>query len=111
MKVVLNQAQQAVYFSRAPIAYPRDEMAKKQPALSQDCPPLRHIGIYAYRVGFLKQYVRLAESPLEHCESLEQLRVLWHGYPIAVKVLDNAPPVGVDTPEDLARVRAAWEAQ
>ena len=111
VKVVLNQAQQAVYFSRAPIAYPRDEMAKKQPALSQDCPPLRHIGIYAYRAGFLKQYVRLAESPLEHCESLEQLRVLWHGYPIAVKVLDNAPPAGVDTPEDLARVRAVWEAQ
>ena len=111
VKVVLNQAQQAVYFSRAPIAYPRDEMAKKQPALSQDCPPLRHIGIYAYRVGFLKQYVRLAESPLERCESLEQLRVLWHGYPIAVKVLDNAPPAGVDTPEDLARVRAVWAAQ
>ena len=111
VKVVLNQAQQAVYFSRAPIAYPRDEMAKKQPALSQDCPPLRHIGIYAYRVGFLKQYVRLAESPLERCESLEQLRVLWHGYPIAVKVLDNAPPAGVDTPEDLERVRAVWAAQ
>ena len=111
VKVVLDQRRNALYFSRAPIAYPRDEMAKKQPALSQDCPPLRHIGIYAYRVGFLKQYVRLAESPLERCESLEQLRVLWHGYPIAVKVLDNAPPVGVDTPEDLARVRAAWEAQ
>ena len=111
VKVVLNQAQQAVYFSRASIAYPRDEMAKKQPALSPSCPPLRHIGIYAYRVGFLKQYVRLTESPLEICESLEQLRVLWHGYPIAVKVLDNAPPAGVDTSEDLARVQAAWEAQ
>ena len=104
VKVVLNQAQQAVYFSRAPIAYPRDEMAKKQPALSQDCPPLRPIGI-------LKQYVRLTESPLERCESLQQLRVLWHGYPIAVKVLDNAPPAGVDTPEDLTRVRAVWAVQ
>lgn len=104
VKVVLNQAQEALYFSRAPIAYPRDSMLAKSEQLPQPL-PLRHIGIYAYRVGFLKQYAAMTESPLETCESLEQLRVLWHGYPIAVSVLDDAPPAGVDTADDLARVR------
>lgn len=108
VKVVLDKQQQALYFSRAPIAYPRDLMLQNAQTLPNPS-PLRHIGIYAYRVGFLKQYAQLAESPLEVCESLEQLRVLWHGFPIAVEVLDHAPPAGVDTSEDLARVRELWQ--
>ena len=105
VKVVLNQAGNALYFSRAPIAYPRDLMLADKPKLPQPA-PLRHIGIYAYRVDFLKKYANLSASPLEICESLEQLRVLWHGYEIAVEVLDFVPPAGVDTAEDLARIRA-----
>lgn len=104
VKVVLNHADNALYFSRAPIAYPRNIMLANEQRLFEP-KPLRHIGIYAYRVGFLKQYAQLAESPLEVCESLEQLRVLWHGYSIAVEVLADAPPAGVDTAEDLERVR------
>lgn len=107
VKVVLDKQQNALYFSRAPIAYPRDSMAD---AVLPDPKPLRHIGIYAYRVGFLKAYAAMSESPLEQIESLEQLRVLWHGYPIAVEILENAPPAGVDTPEDLVRVRQTFQA-
>jgi len=100
VKVVLDAQNTALYFSRAPIAFPRDTpMALPQPA------PLRHIGIYGYRVGFLKQFPKLAQSPLELTESLEQLRALWHGYRIAVHITDHAPGAGVDTPEDLERVR------
>ena len=106
VKVVLNQQGNALYFSRAPIAYPRANMAQHK---LPNPTPLRHIGIYAYRVRFLRQYIQLSESPLELTESLEQLRVLWHGYPIAVEVVDNAPPTGVDTAEDLARVRTLWQ--
>lgn len=109
VKVVLNQQGNALYFSRAPIAYPRDTMLANQQTLPEHT-PLRHIGIYAYRVGFLKQYAQLTESPLEHIEKLEQLRVLWHGFDIAVEVLDFAPPAGVDTLEDLQRVRAVFQA-
>ena len=108
VKVVLNQAGNALYFSRAPIAYPRDLMLADKPKLPQPA-PLRHIGIYAYRVDFLKKYANLSASPLEICESLEQLRVLWHGYEIAVEVLDFVPPAGVDTAEDLARIRAYFD--
>ena len=68
--------------------------------------PLRHIGLYAYRAGFLRRFPSLPPSPLEAIEALEQLRVLWHGERIAVHVSDMAPGPGVDTPEDLARVRA-----
>ena len=97
VKVVLNQQHEALYFSRAAVPYDR----------TQSVPTYyRHIGIYAYRVGFLKQYAQLATSPLEIAESLEQLRVLWHGYRIAVHLASELPPAGVDTPEDLARVRA-----
>lgn len=102
VKVVFDKHGNALYFSRAPIAYPRDSMDAQQ--LPQSL-PLRHIGIYAYRTGFLHQYNKLDASPLEHIESLEQLRVLWHGNRIAVEVLDSAPPGGVDTPDDLERVR------
>lgn len=100
VKVVLDAQGMALYFSRAPIAYPRDAPA----ALPQPA-PLRHIGIYGYRVGFLKQFPTLAQAPLELTESLEQLRALWHGYRIAVHVTDYAPGAGVDTPQDLERVR------
>ncbi len=105
VKVVLDQRRNALYFSRAPIAWPRDAFAETQAVLPEGFAPLRHIGLYAYRVGFLHQYVGLPPSPLEGIESLEQLRVLWHGGKIAVTVCDNAPAAGVDTAEDLQRVR------
>lgn len=108
VKVVLDKAQTALYFSRAPIPWWRDRMASLGAA---DAPlpspaPLRHIGIYGYRAGFLRQFPTLAPSPLEAAESLEQLRVLWHGERIAVHVSPLTPGPGVDTPEDLERVRA-----
>jgi 3-deoxy-manno-octulosonate cytidylyltransferase (CMP-KDO synthetase) len=100
VKVVLDAQNMGLYFSRSPIAYPRDAPdALPHPA------PLRHIGIYGYRAGFLRQFPMLAQAPIELTESLEQLRALWHGYRIAVFVTDRAPGAGVDTPEDLARVR------
>ncbi|WP_154103890.1 3-deoxy-manno-octulosonate cytidylyltransferase [Eikenella corrodens] len=105
VKVVLDQRRNALYFSRAPIAWPRDAFAETQAVLPEGFAPLRHIGLYAYRVGFLHQYVGLPPSPLESIESLEQLRVLWHGGKIAVTVCDNAPAAGVDTAEDLQCVR------
>lgn len=99
VKVVLDTHGNAMYFSRSPIPYPRDDEHK------QNIKALRHIGIYAYRVGFLKQYADLAVTELEQIESLEQLRVLHHGYKIAVTVTDNAPASGVDTQADLDEVR------
>ena len=107
VKVVLDRQQTALYFSRAPIPWWRDGMA--DPAQRHTLPspaPLRHIGIYGYRAGFLRRFPQLAVAPLETTESLEQLRVLWHGERIAVHLSDHAPGAGVDTPEDLARVRA-----
>ena len=106
VKRVCDAAGRALYFSRAPIPCWRDAPAGAplpQPA------PLRHIGLYAYRAGFLRRFPTLAPAPLEQLEALEQLRVLWHGERIAVHVLgpeDGTPAAGVDTPEDLARVRA-----
>ena len=99
VKVVLNHRHEALYFSRAAVPYDRTQSSPTY---------YRHIGIYAYRVGFLKKYAQLASSPLEVAESLEQLRVLWHGYRIAVHLASVLPPAGVDTPEDLARVRALF---
>lgn len=110
VKVVLNAAGQALYFSRAPIAWWRDGFANGITTLPQPA-PLRHIGIYAYRVGFLKRFPQLPPAPLELQESLEQLRALWHGYTIAVHTTPDAPGAGVDTPEDLARVRAYYANQ
>lgn len=110
VKVVVNKAGEAIYFSRAPIAYPRDSMRAGLRELPQQAAPLRHIGIYAYRAGFLQDYARMSASPLEEIESLEQLRVLWHGHPIAVEITENAPAAGVDTQEDLDRVRAVLQA-
>lgn len=105
VKVVLDKAGRALYFSRATIPWHRDGFAASREALPPGYAPLRHIGLYAYSNAFLQAYPKLEPSPLERIEALEQLRVLWHGYPIAVHVTASAPPAGVDTPEDLARVR------
>jgi 3-deoxy-manno-octulosonate cytidylyltransferase (CMP-KDO synthetase) len=107
VKVVCDAAGRALYFSRAPIPWWRDGYGAGIESLSSPR-PLRHVGIYAYRVGFLKRFPMLPVSPLERIESLEQLRVLWHGERIAVHVSDTRPGPGVDTPEDLARVRALY---
>jgi 3-deoxy-manno-octulosonate cytidylyltransferase (CMP-KDO synthetase) len=105
VKVVLDKAGRALYFSRATIPWNRDAFAQSKETLPSGHVPLRHIGLYAYRNDFLQAYPALEVSPLESIEALEQLRVLWHGYPIAVHVTDSAPAAGVDTPEDLERVR------
>lgn len=104
VKVVLDGSARALYFSRAPIPWWRDGHAQGVRQLPQPA-PLRHIGIYGYRASFLRRFPQLPPSPLEAIESLEQLRVLWHGERIAVHVSDTRPGPGIDTPEDLARVR------
>jgi len=103
VKVVLNRNGEALYFSRAPIPFVRDAQStvKKN--------HLRHLGIYAYRAEFLQAYTRLEPAPPEQAEALEQLRALWNGYRIAVHIASKAPPAGVDTPEDLERVRKLLE--
>jgi 3-deoxy-manno-octulosonate cytidylyltransferase (CMP-KDO synthetase) len=106
VKVVLDARFRALYFSRAPVPWWRDASAPGQPALPGDGAALRHIGLYAYRAGYLRKFPSLSMAPLEALESLEQLRVLWHGDRIVVHIAAHAPPAGVDTPEDLARVRA-----
>ena len=111
VKVVCDARQRALYFSRAPIPWARDAWAERRDAIPAGLPLLRHVGLYAYRVGFLRRYAALAPSPLEQWEALEQLRALWHGYRIRVLELDAAPPAGVDTAEDLARVRAVFAVQ
>lgn len=113
VKVVLNAKGLALYFSRAPIAWWREGLAAGINTLSAlpQPHPLRHIGIYGYRAGFLRRFSALAPSPLEQTEALEQLRALWHGEAIAVHVSDHAPGPGVDTPEDLERVRRLFEAE
>lgn len=108
VKVVLDKGGRALYFSRAPIPWARDAFAADRTSLPAGLGALRHIGLYGYRAGFLRAYRELAPSPIEHVEALEQLRVLWHGHGIGVFVTDSAPAAGVDTPEDLARVRAAF---
>ncbi len=107
VKVVTDAMGRALYFSRAPIPWWRDAPQPAQPAPGVGA-PMRHIGIYGYRAGFLRRFPQLSVSPLETVESLEQLRVLWHGERIAVHVAQQAPGAGVDTPEDLARVRALF---
>lgn len=114
VKVVMDARQMALYFSRAPIPWWRD--GQSAPPNSDhgsipftelpNPPPLRHVGIYAYRAGFLAQFPLLPPAPIEQLESLEQLRALWHGHRIAVHTTAQAPGPGVDTPEDLQRVRA-----
>ena len=108
VKVVIDQAQLALYFSRAPIPWWRDGFANGIQTLPQPA-PLRHIGIYAYRVGFLQSFPSLQAAPIETGEALEQLRALWHGHKIAVHITPDVPGPGVDTPEDLERVRALYK--
>ncbi len=108
VKVITDAQGLALAFSRAPLPWWRDGFAGGITALPADPTPLRHIGLYAYRAGFLRAFPRLTPAPLERCEALEQLRALWHGHRIAVHVSATAPGPGVDTPEDLARVRALF---
>jgi 3-deoxy-manno-octulosonate cytidylyltransferase (CMP-KDO synthetase) len=105
VKVVLDKLGRALYFSRATIPWHRDGFAATREQLPAGYVPLRHIGLYAYSNAFLQRYPQLEPSPLESIEALEQLRVLWHGVPIAVHVTAEAPHAGVDTPADLERVR------
>ncbi len=111
VKVVTNAKNLAMYFSRAVIPFDRNAMLSNDltELRFEDLPGkyLRHIGIYGYRAGFVSQYNKLTSTELESIESLEQLRVLWHGYDIHVDVAVKTPPHGVDTPEDLARLTAA----
>lgn len=111
VKVVCDSRGRALYFSRAPIPWDRDRFASSRDEFPANFPARRHIGLYAYRVSFLRRFGQLAVSPLERCESLEQLRALWHGYPIQVVSVDHAPVPGVDTPEDLERVRRLFDAE
>jgi len=106
VKVVMDAQGYALYFSRATIPWERERFAKSKEQVG-DC-FLRHIGIYAYRAGFVRRYVTWEPSVLEQIELLEQLRVLWYGEKIHVAVAKAIPSVGVDTPEDLARVRATF---
>lgn len=109
VKLVLDHEGYARYFSRAPIPWARDAFARSTSELPAGLPCYRHIGIYAYRARFLAAFPRLAPSPLEQFEALEQLRALWHGFAIAVALRHDAPYAGVDTPEDLERVRAWFD--
>ena len=105
VKVVLDARNTALYFSRAPIPAGRDFEGQVWWQSTGFVPPLRHVGIYGYRAGFLGIFPTLPQAPIEQLESLEQLRALWHGHRIAVHITAKAPGIGVDTPEDLERVR------
>ena len=110
VKLVRDLRGHALYFSRAPLPWARDALARDRTQLPAGVEVLRHIGIYAYRAGFLKAFARLAPTPLERAESLEQLRVLEHGHAISVRIAPSPFPPGVDTPADLARAEAALAA-
>jgi 3-deoxy-manno-octulosonate cytidylyltransferase (CMP-KDO synthetase) len=101
VKVVTSQSGQALYFSRSPIPFNREPQRYQ-------AQHYRHIGMYAYKASFLKEFSKLAPAPIEEAESLEQLRAMWYGYKIQVLITDAAPPPGVDTAEDLERVRAIY---
>ena len=112
VKVVLDAENFAMYFSRAPVPFARDLPGQNwwtatppNNGLQMRAAPLRHIGIYAYRVGFLHLFPKLAQAPVEVTEALEQMRAMWYGHRIAVHLSPDAPGPGVDTPEDLERVR------
>ncbi|MDU6686178.1 MAG: 3-deoxy-manno-octulosonate cytidylyltransferase [Enterobacteriaceae bacterium] len=104
VKVVTDAQGYALYFSRATIPWDRDRFAASRETIGDTF--LRHIGIYGYRAGFIRRYVNWEASPLENIEMLEQLRVLWYGEKIHVAVATEVPGTGVDTQEDLVRVRA-----
>ncbi len=111
VKLVTDRQERALYFSRAPIPWARDAFASDRTTLPPTLGARRHIGLYAYRVGFLARFPHLPPDPLEELERLEQLRALAHGYRIAVLGLQEALPPGVDTPADLEHVRALFEAR
>jgi 3-deoxy-manno-octulosonate cytidylyltransferase (CMP-KDO synthetase) len=110
VKVVTDHAGYALYFSRAAVPWARDAFARSTSTLPEGVAHQRHVGLYAYRAGFLEAFARLAPAPIEQAESLEQLRALWHGHRIAVAQARAAPPPGVDTPEDLERARRRFAA-
>ncbi|NDY81705.1 3-deoxy-manno-octulosonate cytidylyltransferase [Orrella sp. NBD-18] len=109
VKAVARRDGRAMYFSRAPIPWARDALADGKKVLAPGLVALHHIGMYAYRAGFLRIFPTLAAGTLEQIESLEQLRALEHGYHIALKTVAGHPGAGVDTPEDLLRVRSIFE--
>ena len=113
VKTVLDKNGNALYFSRAPIPWPRDVFAQhtlsQRESLPVDLPVLRHIGIYAYRASFLRAYSKLAPCALERFEALEQLRALYHGYKIGVVISEQAPPGSVDTEQDLQTARQIFD--
>ena len=111
VKLVRGASGRALYFSRAPVPWARDAFATDRERLPDSVPFLRHIGIYAYRAGFLKRYASLSRTPLEQAESLEQLRVLEHGHPIAVRLTPEPFPPGIDTEADLLRAEQWLAAQ
>jgi 3-deoxy-manno-octulosonate cytidylyltransferase (CMP-KDO synthetase) len=108
-KVTMDAEGYAIYFSHAPIPWCRDEFSKVKKKLPEDFIYYRHIGIYAYRTGFVKQYVKWGSSPLEKIEVLEQLRVLWHGERIHVAVAKESPGPGIDTKTDLELIRSEYK--
>ncbi len=109
VKVVCGLSGQALYFSRAPIPWARDALQQQPKRIAAGLTPLHHIGIYAYRASFLRQFPNLVRGPLENFESLEQLRALENGYSISVYVTPDAPALGVDTPADLDKVREIFK--
>jgi len=108
VKVVLDQRNYALYFSRATIPWARDAFAGGPTAVPDGLPIYRHYGLYAYRARFLRAYPKLIPASIERFEALEQLRALWHGFRIVVEVTSGTPAPGVDTQEDLERVRALF---
>jgi 3-deoxy-manno-octulosonate cytidylyltransferase (CMP-KDO synthetase) len=108
VKVVMDEHGYALYFSRAPIPWARDAFASGRARLPDGLPVYRHLGLYAYRCDFLRRYSQLTPAAIERFESLEQLRALAHGFRVAVAVTHEAPEAGVDTPEDLEKVRRAF---
>jgi 3-deoxy-manno-octulosonate cytidylyltransferase (CMP-KDO synthetase) len=105
VKVVLDRAGHALYFSRAPIPYARDAFARSLRSIPHGLPVYRHLGIYAYRAAFLRAFTRLEPPAIERFEALEQLRALAHGFRVAVVITKSAPHPGIDTPADLERTR------
>jgi 3-deoxy-manno-octulosonate cytidylyltransferase (CMP-KDO synthetase) len=108
VKVVLDHRNYALYFSRATIPWARDAFGAGRAPVPRELPIYRHYGLYAYRAGFLRAYPTLAPAAIERFEALEQLRALWHGFRIVVEVTAGTPAAGIDTPEDLERVRALF---
>jgi 3-deoxy-manno-octulosonate cytidylyltransferase (CMP-KDO synthetase) len=108
VKVVLDAKRYALYFSRATIPWARDEFAGRRDVIPAGLPLYRHYGLYAYRARFLRLYPTLLPAPIERFEALEQLRALWHGHRIVVEITEGTPAPGVDTEDDLTRVRALY---